>query len=394
MWFINYAALDPTSVSVEDLDLHGAGMLPADVQQFAHLWLAHSRSIDINHDGIGRPIFVVESFFNGPDIASPAWPINSHATHLDVSHSEEAFNGLRDGSLNAVSLDAYTFNRVVRLPAAEAKSFLGMGSTLNEAPDTLSGWALELAQRGYPGVLDVVQVGSGLYVAQRSHGMPLAISFKNGQIEASSGGGAWSNIAAALCESGTMVGTTVPEASKRALETGDYSVISGSVGANNQPVDFAPWDPAEVDQMMRNEGLMVGIPLVDQIEGEKRKALEHEMFAALLEETVGVEPSQDAQSMVLQGLSLRSYPHGLLPHHTFRGDGMMVSKEAVLKGLSMLHLLPPLQQPTARAHLTKHLREIASGDPDLPGTLGAPSSSIRQGGNGIFIGEDISMGAE
>ena len=52
IWFVNYAALDPNAVKVADLDLHGAAMLPQDVEKFAHRWLAFSRSVDIEHDGV------------------------------------------------------------------------------------------------------------------------------------------------------------------------------------------------------------------------------------------------------------------------------------------------------------------------------------------------------
>lgn len=398
VWFINYAALDPTAVKVEDLDLHNAGMLPGDVEQFAHLWLAHSRSIDINHDGVGRAVFVLESFFNGPDIASAAWPINSHATRLDISQSEEAMTGMQDGSLNSVSLDAYTFNRVVRLPVAEAKSMLGIREVLKSAPGTLDQWALEMAQRGYPGVLGVTQVRPGLYVAQRSHGMPLAITFKDGQIEAASGGGAWGQVAVALCESGSMV-QLQPQASAPTpvptVNTIDPAELPPSQGgAQSNPVDFGRWDPAMVDQMLRAEGLLVGVPLTQQIEGDERKQLEHELFAALLEETVGTEPSQVARQMVLQGVSVKAAPHGLLPHHSMVDGKMHVSKEAVLTGMSKLHLLPnSTLRDKAKRHLLHHLAEIAGQDDALKGALEAselssvPQASQRRS-SGIFVGSD------
>ena len=69
VWFINYSALDPTAVTSKQLDLHGAGMLPVDVEKFAHRWLAFSRCIDINHDGVGRPVHVIESFFNSENVS-------------------------------------------------------------------------------------------------------------------------------------------------------------------------------------------------------------------------------------------------------------------------------------------------------------------------------------
>jgi hypothetical protein len=151
VWFVNYAAIDPEAVKSSDLDLHGAAMLPEDVELFAHRWLAFSRSIDINHDGIGRNIQVVESFMNTPEVGAAAWPVNAHAARLDVAGDKEAYDGLRTGALNSVSLDALTFNKVQRLPVADS---MKAETTLNEwaTPEDLAEWAAEVAKDGYDGV--------------------------------------------------------------------------------------------------------------------------------------------------------------------------------------------------------------------------------------------------
>jgi len=203
VWFVNYAALDPTSIKVDDLDLHGAGMLPEDVEKFAHRWLGYSRSIDINHDGVGRPIHVIESFFNSEDVKAASWPINSHAVRFNISQSQEAMDGMRNGTLNSVSLDALTFNKVVRLPAAEAKAFAPNQEPF-VPPTTVKKWAEELAQDGYPGITGVKQVGDGMFIAQRSCGLPVAITIKNGGLEASAASGPWAHIGMALCTSPSL----------------------------------------------------------------------------------------------------------------------------------------------------------------------------------------------
>lgn len=138
IWFVNYAAIDPTAVTASQLDSHGTGMLPDDVELLAHRWLKHSRSVDINHDGKGRPVWVLESFFNSDQVQAAAWPRNAHCLRLDVSQSKEAMGGLRNGTLNSLSLDAYTINRRAKVPTYGAAgtrpstSFRSDGLTVEE----------------------------------------------------------------------------------------------------------------------------------------------------------------------------------------------------------------------------------------------------------------------
>src|SRR3990167_4621786 len=133
VWFVNYSALNPAGVTKEQLDLHGTGMLPVDVELLAHRWLQYSRSVDVNHDGRGRAVGVLESFMNSDVVASPTWPLNTHVIRLDVAQEPSILQGLRDGTLNCVSFDAFTFNRKVRVPLATAKSYLPR-EALQQAP--------------------------------------------------------------------------------------------------------------------------------------------------------------------------------------------------------------------------------------------------------------------
>ena len=166
VWFVNYAALDPEGVTASQLDSHGTGMLPEDVEKLAHRWLVHSRSIDIQHDGKGRPVTVLESFYNSDDVQAAAWPKNAHCVRLDVSQCPEALNGLRNGTLNSLSLDAYTFMRTVSLPAfgaagkPPAQVSRSAGLTVDEAT-ALIGAA------GYSGLTTLRRIDTDHYIVER-----------------------------------------------------------------------------------------------------------------------------------------------------------------------------------------------------------------------------------
>lgn len=329
VWFVNYAAIDPTAVKTSDLDLHGAAMLPQDVEKFAHRWLAYSRSIDIEHDGIGRPVHVIESFFNGTDVASPAWPINSHAVRLDVSQSKEALDGLRTGKLNSVSLDAYTFNKVVRLPAVEAKSVLGMGTNIVDGlPGDINAWAEQLMSMGYPGITSVDKVGEGLFVATRSSGLPIAVAvdFDESTIEASPAGGAWGHVAATLMTNGSLVST------QKFIGPEDLSASGSGTAGAGQPIDYAPWDEQAVIDMLESRGIII-------------------------------DPSRDTHQELTDGAYAGvdfTTQKGYLPHHTLQGDQIVVSKDGVIKALSRLSEVPDELRASARAHLIAHLDDITA----------------------------------
>lgn len=198
VWFLNYAALDPNAVTAASLDLHGSGMLAEDVETFAHRWLAYSRSVDIQHDGIGRPIHVIESFFNSPDIASPAWPVNSHALRLDMSSCKEAMEGFAAGRLNSVSLDAFTFDVVRRLPVAAATT-----KSAGPPPDAAT-IAVQVAELGYTGVTGAFDLGGGLFLVSRGESPAVAVEVSSEEYEVTAGGGAWATLAARLISNGTL----------------------------------------------------------------------------------------------------------------------------------------------------------------------------------------------
>ncbi len=245
VWFVNYAAIDPSAVKVGDLDLHGCAMLPEDVEKFAHRWLAFSRSIDINHDGLGRNVHVVESFMNTPDIASPSWPINAHAARLDVAGDQEAFEGLRTGKLNSVSLDALTFNRVVRLPVAEAMKMVDPTSKGWSEPQDRDGWARELAQDGFEGVVSVTKMGADMWIVDRGDLSPLAVSIKDGCIETTAAGGAWGHLGMSIMRNPTLKAIG-PE------EDEDYSVAADGNGTK-----VSAWDPAFVRSALIDVGVNI-----------------------------------------------------------------------------------------------------------------------------------------
>jgi hypothetical protein len=307
VWFVNYAAIDPSSVKASDLDLHGAAMLPEDVERFAHRWLAFARSVDIEHDGVGRPVDVVESFFNSPDVASPFYPVNAHVTRLDVSKSPEAHEGLRSGRLNSVSLDAITFNKVIRLPVSTFRSV----AVVPGVPSLLSDWAAEAAACGYDGVVGVREIFKGLFVAERSGGRPpLAVSLDADSVEMVPGSGPWSKVAAAIFQSPTLT----------------------SRSACAPAVDFSPWPKDEVGEMMRSIGLDPSGSL--SVLG----SLESEVFAAV-----------DEASM-----------KGFLPHHTVRAGEVMTSRDGVTAALCSIDSVPERLRPMALEHLQRHLAEVSS----------------------------------
>jgi hypothetical protein len=340
VWFVNYAALDPSAVKAEQLDLHGAAMLPEDVEKFAHRWLAFSRSIDIEHDGVGRPVHVIESFFNGPSIASPAWPINSHALRLDVAQSKEALDGLRSGKLNSVSLDAYTFNKVVRLPVAQAKTALGRTDGW-KTPGSAAEWATELVRDGYPGVISVKEVAQGLYIAQRSTGLPVAVHVTDQDIDVASADGPWARLAALVLETPSLV--------KRAI--GPEVRPVGYPGVS-QHIDSSSWDASVVMDLLAACGVLIGGSA-----SENFQRLTQELYAHV-----------DATTQ-----------RGFLPHHTLSADGTAaVSVEGVHRALASIDSVPEAHRAEARRHLERHLAEIESA--------GVSVKSVTKS-SGILVGD-------
>ena len=189
-------------------------------------------------------------------------------------------------------------------------------------------WALELAQAGFEGVTAVNEISPGVFVAQRSGGLPVAVSFKNGRLEASAAGGAWAHVGVALCESPTLT----------RLEHGIPLPPSAANGGGNikQPIDFAPWDPEQVLDMMASVGIFMDQPAIEN-------------FTELTEDLFAFRETSTMKSIK---------ESGYLPHHTVRGGKMMVNREAVLTSLSRLDEVPEHGRDEARKHLMQHLADF------------------------------------
>lgn len=299
VWFLNYAACNPSGVTAEQLDLHNTSMLPSDVELFAHRWLAFSRSMDINHDGIGRPIRVVESFFNSESVASPMWPLNAHAMRVDASGSEEAIDGLRTGSLNSLSLDAFTFNVKKLLPVDRPTQ---VSRALMSSAD-FAGLARTVASTGFSNVQSLHKVGDGLFIALRGDLTPIGVQIlDDGDIEISAAGGAWSSLGVTLASAATLV--------YRADDsTGGH--VPNHDGVDK--VDYRPWDSTNMSLVGAETG-DAPVP-----------------WAYVSAEGVGV-----------------------LPHHTPCGVSLM----AVAQALSDLNSVPESHRSEARSHLLLHLRGL------------------------------------
>lgn len=110
------AALDPelAARALTPIDTQGEAMLAEDLVTLAHRWLTVSRRIDADHDKIDRSsIQVVESFVNGPEVASPAfWP-GAWVVVFRFDLASEEWTRFLAGDLNAVSFMAHTERQLV-----------------------------------------------------------------------------------------------------------------------------------------------------------------------------------------------------------------------------------------------------------------------------------------
>lgn len=86
------------------VDTHGEAMLQEDVQALAHRFLTDSRKMDVQHDESARSsLRVVESFVNGPEVASPNfWP-GAWVVVFSVAPGSQEWADIEAGRLNAVS---------------------------------------------------------------------------------------------------------------------------------------------------------------------------------------------------------------------------------------------------------------------------------------------------
>ena len=90
------------------IDTHGEAMLAADLEQLAHAFLVRSRKHDVEHDeAVVGSVHTVESFLNGPEVASPHfWP-GAWVVVLKVDRDSEEWRRIESGELDAVSFQAF-----------------------------------------------------------------------------------------------------------------------------------------------------------------------------------------------------------------------------------------------------------------------------------------------
>lgn len=106
------AAADPALAdrALTPIDSQGEAMLPADLRQLAHGFVVASRKMDADHaqDAAGefvlRPeLQVVESFLNGPEVASPLYAPGAWVVVFKVEKGSDLWARIDAGDLNAVS---------------------------------------------------------------------------------------------------------------------------------------------------------------------------------------------------------------------------------------------------------------------------------------------------
>lgn len=104
------AELDPALASraLGPVDMHKTGMLAPDLERFAREYLVRSRRTDRQHDTVPREdVRVVESFINGPEVASPNfWP-GAWVAVLEIDKDSKIWRDVESGVLNGVSIMAF-----------------------------------------------------------------------------------------------------------------------------------------------------------------------------------------------------------------------------------------------------------------------------------------------
>jgi hypothetical protein len=96
--------------ALEPLDSQGEAMLADDLEKLAHCFVVESRKMDVQHDQRARgTVQLVESFLNGPEVASPNfWP-GAWVTVFEVQRGSAEWTAIEKGDLNAVSFQADVF---------------------------------------------------------------------------------------------------------------------------------------------------------------------------------------------------------------------------------------------------------------------------------------------
>lgn len=102
------------------IDTQGEAMRAEDLQTLAHRWLTVSRQIDADHDKAPRySIRVVESWINGPEVASPKfWP-GAWIVVFQFDRTSEEWTRFLAGELQAVSFMAHTSRTLVTFRPVE-----------------------------------------------------------------------------------------------------------------------------------------------------------------------------------------------------------------------------------------------------------------------------------
>lgn len=103
------------------VDWYGTGMLPHDLEAFAHAYLVLSRQVDVQHDQ--RPIDsarIVQSFLNTAEIASANYWPGAWVVVIEVDPASDAWKAIESGKINAVSIMAFcrVLNVIADLEAA------------------------------------------------------------------------------------------------------------------------------------------------------------------------------------------------------------------------------------------------------------------------------------
>ncbi len=97
------------------IDSQGEAMLAEDVQALAHAFITKSRKMDVQHDERARKsLELVESFVNGPEVASPNfWP-GAWVVVFRVEKGSQEWADIESGRLDAVSFQGW----VTKIPIA------------------------------------------------------------------------------------------------------------------------------------------------------------------------------------------------------------------------------------------------------------------------------------
>lgn len=110
------ASLDPdlATRALTPIDSQGEAMQAEDLRLLAHRWLTVSRKVDADHDKIERPtIQVVESFLNGPEVASPKFWAGAWVVVFLFDLASEEWARFLAGEIQAVSFMAHTDRQLV-----------------------------------------------------------------------------------------------------------------------------------------------------------------------------------------------------------------------------------------------------------------------------------------